>query len=99
MGRTGVIITIAVPRSGWFITIVVGINTKPMGIMIEVNFFILRLWSERYLARKSTVKTFANSLGWIEKLEPGILNQRYVPAWDEPVKGNKTIKIPITYNG
>ena len=40
MGSTGTSMTIAVPKSGCFITIKEGISTNPIGMIIEWNFFI-----------------------------------------------------------
>ena len=86
--------TIDVPRSGWFRTIKVGIKTNIIGIITEVNFFILRVLSDKYLARAIVVNILANSDDWIERGRPK-LSQRYVPAWDWLKKGKMTIRIPI----
>ena len=87
--------TIEVPKSGWFITIIVGINDKIIGSIIDWNLCIWRLWSDKYLASAKTVNTFANSLGWIIKGRPKS-NHLWVPACLEFKNGNKTKIIPKT---
>ena len=98
MGKIGVIITMDVPKSVWFITMIVGINTKINGIMIDLNCFISIVWSDKYLAKAKVVKTFENSLVCIAKGRP-IFNQRYVPTCGGPKNGRITIIIPKIYNG
>ena len=85
--------TIEVPKSGWFITIIVGINERIIGNIIDWNLCIWRLWSDRYLARANTVNTFENSLGWIIKGKPKS-NHLCVPAYLGFKKGKNTNIMP-----
>ena len=53
------------------------------------NFFISRLWSERYFAKATTTIHFANSDGWKATGSP-ILIQRCVPAIVDNKNGTVT---------
>ena len=92
IGITGLIITKAVPRSGWLRTIIAGINAMKNGMRLAVKWFNSMFLSDKYLARVKTTINFAISDGCRLKGKP-IFIHLWVSATLEPKKGMKTATI------